>query len=139
MHLVHAPGGLRVIRGKPQLVAHPDPLQYKDPILDFDLAFGLGRETVRRRPNLARFQRATKGSRQSTGRRRDHVVQSRRVFHSRRPVVVRSHGAMDTETNGSLVGRDPSIAIGPFALLDADSRSIDDLSHGYSLSQHVSC
>ena len=111
---------------------HPDPLQYQNPAIELDLAFRFGRETVRGRLNLARLQRATKGSGQSTGRGGDDVVERRRVLLFRRPVVVGGDGPMNTETNGTLVGRHPGIAVWPFTLLDADSRSIDDISHGRS-------
>jgi len=76
MMLVRAPGGVLLIRRATlQLVADPNALDDEHAALDLDVALGLGREMSLAGVDLARLQRATQRTGESTCCRRDHVIE----------------------------------------------------------------
>ena len=76
MMLVRAPGGVLLIRRATlQLVADPNALDDEYAALDLDVALGLGREMSLAGVDLARLQRATQRTGESTCCRRDHVIE----------------------------------------------------------------
>ena len=80
MMVVRPRRGLLFVRGAAlQLITHADALDDQDAVFDLDIAFGLRHEPALIRRDPARLQRATQGAGQSTGRRRNHIVERRRV------------------------------------------------------------
>ena len=56
-----------------------DPPDDQHIVLQLDLADGLGKQLLVRSVDMTRLQRASKGSCKSTGRRRDDVIERRRL------------------------------------------------------------
>ena len=82
-------------------VAHPDPLDHQHLVLEVDVAFGLGAQLPLACVDPARLQRATQGARESTGGRRDDVVEGRGVVGvlAGRGAVVLAHLVVGAEEN----------------------------------------
>jgi len=114
-----------------ELVANVDPLDDKDLVLDLDVAYGVTPETTAPGGDVARLERAPECARQSAGGGCHHVVERGGVgfVAALGGAVMRSDGAMDTEGDRPLLGRDPRVAersLGPF---DIDFGSVHDLAH----------
>jgi hypothetical protein len=133
-------GGLAIGRGSLQV--HPDmnPADHQHAILQLDLADRLCRQPIARRGDLARLQRASKGSGQSARGRGNHVVQSRRMRWGRvgRNLIVLRDRAVDTEDDRLILGRQVSLADGTLHSLDSDMRSVDDIAHARSSRDTIS-
>jgi hypothetical protein len=81
---------------------------HEHPIFIFDLAADIGREPAIARVNLARFQRATEGSKHSATRSGNDVIDRRRMGFAYFVFVnsiVLGDCAMDAERNGFLLTR----------------------------------
>jgi hypothetical protein len=79
----------------------------QDVVLQFHLAHGLRNQALVRCANLTRLQRASKGSRKSTGRCGDNVVQGcgMRFQQARWNFVLFSHGTVNSEDHWLRLGR----------------------------------
>lgn len=62
MYLVHPSRRVLFAGSNAQRVAHANAFQHEHAVVDFDLAFRLCDEAVRRRGDPARLQRATEGA-----------------------------------------------------------------------------
>jgi hypothetical protein len=98
--LVGAARGIAfVLRASLEHVVNPDPFDDQHPALDLDLTLYLRGQMTLAGFDLARFQRATQGSGQSTGGRGDDVVEGSgvRVERARRRMVMLGHLVMHPE------------------------------------------
>jgi hypothetical protein len=95
---------MRVFQFEPQ--SDVNSLNDQDIVLQFHLAHGLRNQTLARCTDLTRFQRASKGSRKSTGRCGDNVVQGRgmRFQHVRWNLIMFSHRPMNSEDDWLRLG-----------------------------------
>jgi len=80
---VHAVGGLPMTLFRLEPHSHMNVSDDEHVVLDFDLAERFGYQPVVRRIDLTRFQRASKGSRQSTRGRRHNIIQGCGVRQNR--------------------------------------------------------
>jgi len=103
----------------------------QDIALQFDLAQRFGDETAARCIDLTRFQRASKGSRKSTGGRGDNVIQRRSVGlqNGGRHFIVQSDSAVDPEGHGLGFGRQIGPTDRTLYPFNADFGTIDDFRH----------
>jgi len=97
----------------------------------FYLALRGGREVIAGRRNLARLQRASKGSRESTRGRGNHVIEGRRAWlvGVGRDFVVLGDRSVHAENNGLFLSRKIGPSDRTFHALDPHFRSIDDVRH----------
>ncbi len=79
MDLMCSQGSFLLRRVKAKLVNDVDPANDEYPLIDLDFAAGLSDEPTFAGRNCARFQRATEGASQSTGRGGNHIVQRCRM------------------------------------------------------------
>lgn len=105
MHIVHSSRRLLLSCRQPQSVANTDSLEDEHAIVFLDLILCLRGQPIGCRRNLARFQRATKGSGQSTCGRGNDVVQRRCVLLTRAAAIMLSNGAVHAEAHRALVRR----------------------------------
>ena len=100
---MRALGGLPLVLGAAgERVAHPNSLDHEHLVLQVDLAFCFRRELPLARIDPARLQRATQGSRESTGGRRNDIVERGGVVGvlAWRGAVVLSHLVMGAKEDG---------------------------------------
>lgn len=85
-----------------ELVANPDPFDHQYATLDFDVAFGFRRQAALTSLDLARLQRATQGSGQSTGGGGDDIVEGGglRLVGPGGRLVMLGHLVMHPKENG---------------------------------------
>jgi hypothetical protein len=128
---VHPLGGLsmRFFRFEPQ----PDVNSLNDEniVLQLHFAHGLRDQPLVRRADLTRFQRASKGSRKSTGCCGDNVVQGcgMRFQHIRWNFVMFGHRAMNSEDHWLLLRRQVCSADRALHAFDTYMRSISHVMH----------
>ena len=103
----------------------------QDVLLKLHFTHRLGDKAFVRRINLTRLQRASKGSRKSTGRRGDNVVQGcgMRFQHVRWNFVMFRHRAMNSEDHWLLLGRQVCSADRAPHAFDTYIRSISHIRH----------
>ena len=89
-------------------------------------------EAVAISPDVARLQRAAKGSRQSAGCSRDNVVERRSVRLESRGVhlIVLSHCAVDAKDDGLRLPREVGAPDRALYALNPDLRTVHDSGHG---------
>jgi hypothetical protein len=128
MESMHALGGFTVLVGKFQVIGDKNALDDQHFAVQFDLAPGFGSQVAFTCGNSARFQRATKGSGQSTGGRSNDIIKGRRAGfgHVRGNAVMFSDFGMDAKMDG--VGSDGKIcpAMRPLDAFNTYMRSVDD-------------
>jgi len=128
---VHPLGGfsMRFFRFEPQ--PYVNSLNDQNIVLQLHLAHGLRDQALVRRIDLTRLQRASKGSRKSTGRCGDNVVQrcGMRFQHVRWYFVMFRHRAMNSEDHWLLLGRQVCFADRALHAFDAYMRSISHVRH----------
>jgi len=124
---------MRVFQFEPQ--QHVNPLNHQDIVLQFHLAHGLRDQALVGCTDLTRFQRASKGSRKSTCRCRDNVVQGRgmRFQHVRWNFVMFRHRAMNSEDHWLRLGRQVCSADWTFHSFDANVGTIHNFRHQASM------
>ncbi len=113
-------------RGDLDVVFDPDTGDGDRAVDLLDVALDLGGQLVRMTRNLARLQRASQGSGQSTAGGRDHVVErGRQRLRGLGPVEV-GDGAVHAELHGLVVERlDISVTQWTLEFLDSDVGAID--------------
>jgi hypothetical protein len=94
----------------------------EDIVLQLDLAHGLRNKALVRCIDLTRFQRAPEGSRKSTGRCRDNIVQGggMGLQYVRWNFIMFSHCAVNPEDHGLRLGGQVCSADRAFHALDAN-------------------
>ena len=100
-------------------------------VFHFDFAHCIRGQAIVRSRDLTRLQRASKGAGQSTGRRRDDVVQCGRVRLQRpvRHLVVLGHGAVHSENHRLALGRQIRPSDWPLHALDSNLGTIHNVGH----------
>jgi hypothetical protein len=90
-----------VVRAAPQRVAHMDPFDHQDFVLDVDIATSFGRKAPFAGIDPARFQRAPKCSAESTSRRCYDVIQGGGVIRilAHRGAIVFAYFVVSAEDN----------------------------------------
>lgn len=76
---MHSFDGGAIFGGHFEMIRHMNALDYQDATVFFDLALAFRHQKTFASGYFARCQRASKGTRQSTSGRGDHVVDGRRV------------------------------------------------------------
>jgi hypothetical protein len=112
-----------------------DSADHQDVSLQLDVADRLGGQTVIGSGDLARFQRASESSSQSTRGCGNHVVErgGMRLIRVWRHLVVLGDGSVNAKNDGLLLGGKKGPANRPFDPLNPDSRLIGDVGHGRSI------
>src|SRR6266545_4766911 len=112
-----------------QRVLDVDPLDDEHAVLVFDLAASLSREPARARRNLTRLQRASERPRESPARRRDDVVERRRVLGLAAAIdaVVVCHLVVDSEPDRLVAPRDERTPERAAQALDPRPARVDHL------------
>jgi hypothetical protein len=112
-----------------ELGVYPPDDQYA--IFHFDFTDCFGHQTIVRSRDLTRLQRASKGAGQSTGRRRDDVIERgrARLDRPRRHFVVLGHRAVDTKNHRLGLGRQIRSANRPLHALDSNFGTVHDVGH----------
>lgn len=118
-----------VIRASGQRVAHSDALDHEDLVLEHHIPLRLRRKPAAASIDLARLQRATQCSRQSTGRRSDDIVKSRRMVRvlAGSGSVVLSNLSMGAEYDRVGLRGQIGLADRPTLADDPDTRHVLDL------------
>ncbi len=100
-------------------------------LLQLDLSHGLPYLSSSGRIDLTRLQRASKGSRQSTRRGGDNVIErgGARFRNCRGNLVMLGDRAVDTENHRLGFGREIRFTNRSFDALDSNFRKIDDFGH----------
>lgn len=129
MDFMDAPCGLFLPFRDSEPVSDVDPADDEDVVLLLDLPGGFCQEAVGGRRDLARFQRAAKGTGQSTGGCGDDVVERGGVLDIGLDAVVFGDGSMDAEADVLIPTGQVGEAERAFLLFDADVGAIDDISH----------
>ena len=114
----HAVGGLPMTLFRLEPQSHMNVSDDEHVVLDFDLAERFGYQPVARRIDLTRFQRASKGSRQSTRGRRHNIIHGCGVRQNRSGnFIMRAATAPCTAkvTGSDSVGR-YALRIGPISV-----------------------
>jgi hypothetical protein len=98
---------LFVRRAAAEFVVHPNPLDDEYPVFHLDVALGLRRQVAFARLDLARLQRATQCSGQSTRGRGDDVIEGGglRLVGARGCLVVLGDFVMHAEEHRFALGR----------------------------------
>jgi len=124
---------MRLFRFEPQ----PDVNSFDDQdiVLQLDVARSLRDQALVRCADLTRFQRASKGSRQSTGRCRDNVVQGGGMGfqYVRWNFIIFSYCAVHPENHWLRLGGQVSSADWTFHAFDANVGPIHDFRHQASM------
>lgn len=122
MQAVDALDHILLIGADTQTIRDEDPTQDEHALLHFDLSLGLADELISHCPNPARFQRAAKCPYQSTARRRDDVIQRRRMRLGDVALdsVVASYRTMHAEENRRGLSRKPGPPERSISALHAD-------------------
>jgi len=127
MMLVGAPGGVLLIRRTArQPVSDSNALDDEHAVLDLHIAFGLGGEVALASVDLARLQRATQRAGESTRRRRDHVIEGRRVrLEGAGPgPIVGSHLVVHAEGNRLGLSREVRVSQRTLDALNPNARDV---------------
>ncbi len=108
-----------------------DSADHQDVALQLDLADRLSGQTIIGSGDLARFQRASKSSSQSTRGCGNHVVErgGMRLVRVRRHLVVLGDGSMNAKDDGLLLGGKKGPANRSLDPLNPDSRLVSDVGH----------
>jgi hypothetical protein len=90
-----------IVRAVRQRVVHMDPFDHQDFVLDVDIAKSFGGKAAFAGIDPARFQRAPKGSAESTGRRCHDVIQGCGVIRvlAHRGAIVFAYFVVGAENN----------------------------------------
>jgi hypothetical protein len=118
-----------------QMQADVNPPDYQHAFIELNFADGFGNQPAIRGRNVARLQRASKRSGESTCGGCDDIVQGRGMFLERagRQLIVLRHRAVDAKSHRFALHRQPGPANGPAHSLDADLRSVHNVTHGLLL------
>jgi hypothetical protein len=115
-----------VLGAADERVSHPDLFDHQDLVLQVDLAIGLRRELPLAGVDPARLQRATQGAGESTGCRRDHVVERGRVVRvlAWRGAVMLAHLIVGAEEDRVWFDREESPTDGASVANDPHARNV---------------
>ena len=124
-------GGFALIRLRAQAQTDMDAANDEDVVFGFDLAGGFPDEPFLSRRYSARFQRAGKSARQSTGGAGHHVIEGGGVGGEGvgRDLVVRGDGAVYTKGHRLRLRREERLADRPFLPFDPHVGTVDHFSH----------
>jgi hypothetical protein len=111
--------------------SNADSADHQDVSLQLHLADGLGGQTLIGSGDLARFQRASEGSSQSTRGCGNHIVEGggMRLVRVRRHLVVLGDRSVNAEDDGLLLRGKKGSANRSLDPLDPDSRLVGDIGH----------
>jgi hypothetical protein len=112
-----------------QMIDDPYSPDYQNVVLSLDLAHHLTDQVPAAGIYLARLQRAPEGADQSTRRRRNHVIDCRRMrlYYSRADTIMLGDGTMDSEPDRLPFGRKVSKAQGAYLPLYSNYRCVNYL------------
>jgi len=128
---MHTSRGLPMSSLSFQSHPHVNPPDHENVLLQLDLPHSLPDQASSGSIDVTRFQRASKGSRKSTSRGRDNVIERRsaRVRDRWRNLVVLGDRSVDAEDHRLRFGRKVSLANRPFDAFNANLRAIDNFRH----------
>ena len=126
---VYALGCLALLGGHAQLVTDVNPLYHQHLTILFYFAARLSAQPAFICGNAARFQRASKGPRQSTGGGCHHIIERGgvRSMHILVDAIVRGHLRVHPEQNRALMRRKIRSPEWPGNAFDARLRNVNDL------------
>ena len=130
-HAVHPFGGLFLIRQRLQMESDVNPPDHQDAFFQFHFAGRIRHQAIARGTDFARLQRAPEGTRQSTGRTGDDVVDRGRVWFEQvwRNFIVSGNGAMNSKNHRVWFGGKIGAPDWTFHPLDPDLRTVCDVRH----------
>ena len=113
--------------------SNTDSADHQDVSLQLNVADRLGGQTIIGSRDLARFQRASESSSQSTRGCGNHVVErgGMRLVRVRRHLVMLGDGSVNTKDDGLLLGGKKGPTNRSLDPLNPDSRLVGDVSHAW--------